>query len=108
MDKAVETVATHSSDPAHIGYTQYRIETYYSAKEATLALEILDVLAGSNSPLTLEQLLNGVCHKDASTNEHYVKSVCEALRQDQCISRVGSAFEFTWPVVKRWWRDRRL
>jgi len=62
VDKAVETVATHSSDPAHIGYTQYRIETYYSADETTLALDILDVLAGSDTPLTLGEILNRVRH----------------------------------------------
>lgn len=108
VDKAVETVATHSSDPAHIGYMQYRIETYYSRNDAKLALEILDALAGNDSPLALEEILNGVRHKDASVNEHHVKSVCETLRQDQCISRTAQTLEFTWPIAKRWWRDRRL
>ena len=108
VDTAVEAVATHPSDPANIGYTQYRIETYYSTEDARIALFILDVLAGSDEPLGLQGLLNQVRHKDAGADEHHVKSVCEMLRQDQCITKANDRFAFTWPIVKRWWRDRRL
>jgi len=107
VDVAIETIATHSSDPAHLGYTQYRIETYYSADDARLALSILDVLAGSDQPLSLDQLLNQVRHKDVGADEHHVKAVCEILRQDQCITRGREGYSFTWPIVKRWWQDRR-
>ncbi|HWO24751.1 MAG TPA: hypothetical protein VNO30_38685 [Kofleriaceae bacterium] len=108
VDVAVEAVATHSSDPAHIGYTQHRIETYYSRDDSRMALSIMDVLAGSHEPLRLERLLNGVRHQQASADEHHVKSVCEMLRQDQCVTRTSEGFAFTWPIVKRWWQDRRL
>ncbi len=108
VDAVVETLATHSSDPAHIGYTQYRIETYYSAEDARMGLSVLDALAGSDEPLSLEELLNRVRHKYVSADEHHVKSVCEMLRRDQCITRTGGGLTFTWPIVKRWWQDRRL
>jgi len=108
VDAALEAVATSSSDPAHIGYTQHRIETYYAAEDARVALAILDALASDDGPLSLERLLNLVRHKNASADEQHVKSVCELLRQDQCITKSREGFAFTWPIVKRWWRDRRL
>jgi hypothetical protein len=108
VDAAIEAIATSSSDPAHIGYTQHRIETYYAAEDARVALAILDALAGSERPLGREQLLNLVRHKQANEDEQHVKSVCELLRQDQCITKNRDGFAFTWPIVKRWWQDRRL
>jgi uncharacterized protein len=108
VDAVVEAVATHPSDPAHLGYTQQRIETYYAAQDARMALFILDVLAGSDDPLSLESLLNQVRHKLADADEHHLKAVCELLRQDQCTTKTSDGFAFTWPIVKRWWRDRRI
>jgi hypothetical protein len=73
-----------------------------------MALFILDVLAGGDAPSGLESLLNQVRHKHAEADEHHVKSVCEMLRQDQCITKTSEGFAFIWPIVKRWWQDRRL
>ena len=107
IESVVDALASNPSDPAHLAYTQQRIETYYAKEEASVALAILDVLAAEDL-VGLDDVVNLVRHAMPDVTAHQVREVLELLRQDQCVTRrLDGRFGFCWLLIKLNWRSRR-
>jgi hypothetical protein len=96
------------NDPAHFGYYQSRLTTYYGAAEAELALHALDVLASADRPLSFSELQNLVNHKTPSAKNETFRDVLQLLLKDHYLARdTDGAYRFRYAIVKIWWAYTR-
>ena len=88
-----------------------RLSSYYAEDERSLALVVLDTMAGLSAPPSVPELLNLCRHRDPSLADEQLREVLTILTEDHYIAakkRVdGAAYDFRWPLVKKWWRERR-
>lgn len=108
VDSIIDTLASSPADPAHLAYTQHRIETYYDKESAAVALTILDVLAQHEEFLPPSELEQEARSRTPDSSSGQFRSVVELLRQDQCIMKTpDDRIGFCWPLIKLNWRVRR-
>ena len=107
MDKLVY----EPHDPANLNYYLTRLSSYYTEDERSLALVVLDTMAGQVSPTPVPELLNLCKHRDPSLDDGRLREVLTVLAEDHCIEPKkcagGAAYDFRWPLVKKWWKERR-
>ena len=111
VSSAVEHLVYDSRDPANLNYYVSRLSTYYPDDERDLALLVLDTLAGQASPTFFPELLNLCKHRNPSLEDEQVREVLTILVEDHYIEASkhegGAAYDFRWPLVKKWWKERR-
>ena len=111
ISSAVDNLVYDSHDPANFNYYVSRLSSYYADDERSLALVVLDTMAGQASPTPVPELLNLCKHRDPSLADELLREVLTVLTEDHYIeprrSAGGAAYDFRWPLVKRWWKERR-
>ena len=111
VSSAVDSLVYDSHDPANFAYYLNRLSSYYTADEKSLALLVLDALAGQASPTPVRELLNLCRHRDATVTDEPLREMLAVLAEDHYIepkkSDAGVAYDFRWRLVKRWWTERR-
>ena len=82
-----------------------------TAGERSLALIVLDTMAGQSSPVPVPELLNLCKHRDPSLADEQLREVLTVLTEDHYIEprkgADGAAYDFRWQLVKKWWKERR-
>jgi len=105
VDQVINELVSADQDPAHFGHNIERIRIYYNAAEARISFAVLDVVASSKNPLTLDLLINLVRHKYADVTDDQVRDVCGLLRKDHYLTlstdRQPGTFDFRWKLVKQ-------
>lgn len=108
---AVDNLVYDSHDPANFQYYVNRLSSYYTDEERSLALIVLDTIAGQLSPTPVPELVNLCKHRDPSLEEEQLREVLTLLAEDHYIElrkcAGGAAYEFRWQLVKKWWKERR-
>ena len=111
VSSAVDHLVYDSHDPANLNYYVSRLSSYYPDDERELALVVLDSMAGQASPTLFPELVNLCKHRDPSLRDERVREVLTILVEDHYLAARkhdgGAAYDFRWPLVKRWWRERR-
>ena len=111
VSPAVDRLVHDSQDPANFSYYVTRLDTYYSPDDRARALLVLDTLAGQQSLCSVPSLHNLCRHKDPSLPEEEFRNAITMLKEDHYIEartfEAGTAYDFRWQLVKRWWRERR-
>lgn len=111
IEQVVNELVSSDQDHAHFGHNVERIRIYYSADEARISYAVLDIVASSDKPLTLQQLINLVRHKHVNATDDHVRDVCGLLRKDHylTLSNEGESriYDFRWKLVKQWWKRNR-
>ena len=111
VSAAVDALVFDASDPANFGYYIDRLSSYYTSDERTLALLVLDTVAGQSSPTAASNLLNLCRHQVPSLADEQLQEILSLLAQDHYLepskSAGGVAYDFRWRLVKRWWKARR-
>ena len=111
ISSVIDRLVHASHDPANLNYYVTRLDTYYASGERARALLVLDALAGQQTPCSFASLLNLCMHRAASLPEEELRNALIMLSEDHYIeSRKldgGTAYDFRWQLVKRWWRERR-
>ena len=111
VSSAVDNLVYDPHDPANLNYYVSRLSSYYADDERSLALIVLDTLAGLPSPTPVPELLNLCRHRDPSLVDEQLREVLTALAEDhyieprKCAGR--AAYDFRWQLVKKWWKERR-
>ena len=111
VSSAVDSLIYDSHDPANFNYYVNRLSSYYSKDDRSLALVVLDTIAGQTAPTTISGLVNLCRHRVPSLAGERLRELLTVLAQDhyleprQCAS--GVAYDFRWPLVKRWWKETR-
>ena len=111
VTSAVSRLVYDSHDPANFNYYVNRLSTYYTDNARSLALVVLDTVAGQANPTPVQELLNLCRHRDPSLVDEQIREVLTVLAEDhyiepnKCVS--GAAYDFRWPLVKKWWKERR-
>ena len=111
VSSAVDTPVYDPHDPAKLNYYVTRLSSYYADDERSLALVVLDTMAGQASPTPVPELLNLCKHRDASLTDEQLREILTALAEDHYIEPTkcagGAAYDFRWQLVKKWWKERR-
>ena len=107
----MDNLVYDSQDPANLNYYVTRLSSYYADDERSLALVVLDAMAGLSSPAPVPELLNLCRHRDPSLVDERIREVLTALAEDHYIElrkcADGAAYDFRWQLVKKWWKERR-
>ena len=107
----MDNLVYDSQDPANLNYYVTRLSSYYADDERSLALVVLDAMAGLSSPAPVPELLNLCRHRDPSLADERLREVLTALAEDHYIElrkcADGAAYDFRWQLVKKWWKERR-
>ena len=111
VSSAVDHLVYDSHDPANLNYYLTRLSSYYADDERSLALIVLDTMAGLSSPTPVSALLNLCKHRDPSLADEQLREVMTVLAEDHYIeprkTADGAAYVFRWQLVKKWWKERR-
>ena len=111
VSSAVDHLVYDPHDPANLDYYVTRLSSYYSEDDRTLALIVLDTMAGLSSPTPVPELLNLCRHRDPSLADERLREVLTVLAEDHYNeprkSAGGAAYDFRWQLVKKWWKERR-
>ena len=111
VSSAVDKLVYEPHDPANLNYYLTRLSSYYTEEERSLALLVLDTMAGQVGPKPVPELLNLCKHRDASLADERLREILTILAEDHYIETKrcagGAAFDFRWPLVKKWWMERR-
>ena len=111
VSSAVDTLVYDSRDPANLNYYVTRLSSYYADDERSLALLVLDTMAGQSSPTPVPELINLCKHRDPSLADEQLREILTVLAEDHYIEPTkgtgGAAYDFRWQLVKKWWKERR-
>ena len=111
VSSALDNLVYDPHDPANLNYYVSRLSSYYADDERSLALIVLDTMAGLPSPTPVPELLNLCRHRAPSLVDEQLREVLTALAEDhyieprKCAGR--AAYDFRWQLVKKWWKERR-
>jgi len=104
----VDFYLTDPLDSWHMRHYLERIATYYTPEEQPLVLELLDVLATSDQPLSFEDLFNLLKSSMEIEDSEKTRNILTLLQRDHYIIRgTEGAFCFRFPLIQRWWRLER-
>ena len=111
VSAAVDHLVYDPHDPANLNYYLTRLSSYYTEDQRVLALLVLDTLARQSSGTPVPDLLNLCRHNSPSLADEQLLEVLAILSEDHYIERTksatGVAFDFRWPLIKKWWRVTR-
>lgn len=107
----MDTLVYDPHDPANFNYYVNRLSSYYADDVRSLALVVLDTMAGLSSPTPVPKLLNLCRHRDPSLTDEQLREALTVLAEDHYIEprkcAGGAAYDFRWQLVKKWWKERR-
>lgn len=102
----VDKLFSDPDDPAHFSYYCERLKTYYPDPE--LPLSILDSLAHSRKPMSLEGISNLIRHQ-ADVKEEKIRETLTLLQKDHYLWRLpDKTFDFRYGIVRGWWEANRV
>ena len=111
VSAAVDKLVYDPHDPANLNYYVSRLSSYYADDERSLALIVLDAMAGQPSPISVSELLNLCKHQSPSLADQQLREVLAVLAEDHYIeARKGTdgiMYGFRWQLVKKWWKETR-
>lgn len=111
VSSTVDNLIYDPHDPANFDHYVSRLSSYYADEDRSLALVVLDTMAGQASPTPVPELLNLCRHRDPSLADERLREVLTVLAEDHYIeprkSAGGAAYDFRWQLVKKWWKERR-
>lgn len=111
VSAVVDHLVYDPHDPANLSYYVTRLSSYYADDKRALALLVLDTLARQPSRSPAPELLNLCKHQDPSLQDEQFREVLTILSQDHYVDRrkclTGVAWDFRWPLIKKWWKETR-
>lgn len=108
IDQLIARRFTDMRDPWHLRYYDERIDTHYATDLRSLARSLLDQLAGSETPLTFNELVDGIDPKLTNRDGETVRNVLRLLGLDNYLSRnENGGYYFRYKFLTRVWKALR-
>lgn len=110
-EAAIEEIISEAlfagQDHWDLRHYRVRIDTYYK-DDASLVLQLLDILALAEEPLSLDDLFNRLQSQTTSAEAEKTRDTLTLLQRDHYVDRVADgAYCFRIPLIRRWWRLNR-
>jgi AAA domain len=91
-----------------MGHYRDRIDTYYDEQKRPYALNLLDILAVTDQPLSLNDLLDRLKSGSLTPDREMVLTVLRLLQRDYyVIQETNSQFRFRYSLIQRYWQVSR-
>ncbi|MCL1469138.1 hypothetical protein [Argonema antarcticum] len=85
-----------------------RIDTYYNDEKRPYALDLLDILAITNQPLSFNELFDSLKSQPTTQDREIALTVITLLQRDYyIIQETNGKFLFRYPLIKRYWELSR-
>lgn len=109
IEEVLQKELAHPDNDWDLAHYRTRLPLYY-AKDEKLALLVLDTIAGAETPLPFETLLQRVNSQTDLGEKERLRQLLQRLQQDHYLDRDQEGrYRFRFPLIRRWWRyDRSL
>ncbi len=108
VTEVVDDCLIDQQDPWHLSYYRERINTYYLPDELPVALNLLDVLATSSTPLSLDEVFNFLNSRMSAPKIEAMRDVLILLQRDHyVVQERNGTYRFRFPLIQRSWRLQR-
>ncbi len=95
---------TDPGDPWQFHHYRQRVDIYYRKEDVAIVLAMLDVLAGANAPLKLDELLNLVKSQIVVEDDEHIRELLTLLQRDHyAILEPQGGYSFRYPLIQQWW-----
>jgi hypothetical protein len=95
-------------NPWQIQHYQERIDSYYDDEQRFYAFNLLDILATSEQPLFLNELLNRLSLQPEFSSHEKTRKILRLLEQDYYIIRQKDLkYCFRYSLIQRYWQILR-
>jgi len=95
------------NDPWELLHYRARIQTYYGEDESTV-LRILDEIAFSGEPHSVNGLLAMLKSSSAFDNRERLLRLLSLMVRDHYLSRdPDGCYSYAFPLIRRWWKSHR-
>jgi len=98
-EAALETLLEEASDPLELSHYLTRLQHYFSEDEHELSLVVLDLLAVSDEPVSLDDLRVQI----GNPNRNTLLEVLRVLRRDLYLRRESGMWSFSFSFLRRYW-----
>ena len=108
-EQKLQCEITLPDDDWDLPHFRSRIPLYYESDDH-YALEILDAIAGVDSPISFKELADKVIEDGQLKDEEKLRELLKLLQQDHYLERdLEGRYAFRYQLIRRWWRfDRSL
>jgi len=107
VDAIVNTYLIEPQDPWDLRYYRERIDTYYANDEKQLVLNLLDILAVTDTSVPFDDLFNRLESRLVNPDIEKTRDVLTLIQQDHYILLQSDGYCFRFPLIKYWWRMHR-
>ena len=115
VEKTVQQQLTSDHDPWEMEHFRERLETYYSGtiddtsgttiRDEEIARAILDHLAVTNNPQSIDQVWNIVKANFKITDRNHIVKMLRSLALDHYLkSDTEKRYSFRFPLIQSWWK----
>ena len=106
--EVVATCLTNPLDPWHMRHYRERMDTYYTSEERPFGMELLDILAASDRPMSFDDLFNLLKARMATEDSEMARHMLTLLQRDHYVlQQTDGSYRFRFPLIQRWWRLHR-
>lgn len=108
VDEIVSEYLVDDNDAWELRHFRTRIDTYYTPEERPFALNLLDILTGTDTALSFEALFNYLKAKLVTEDQEMARQVLTLLQLDHYVTKtIAGEYQFRFAIIQRWWRLER-
>jgi hypothetical protein len=95
-------------DRLDLRHYRNRLNTYYPTKDLKYVINLLNILATSDQPLSYEELSKRLSSTMVVKAGKDIPGLLQMLRSDHYVELLPTgAYQFRFPFIQRWWRSEK-
>lgn len=108
ISDSVSTQILDPTDPWELSHYRDRMRSYYP-DDQHVATAILDTLATTDEPLSIDEILTGIKSQVEFDDRERLQDLLKLMQRDHYLSRSSDGhFLFRFPLIRRWWALDRV
>ena len=108
VQQIIHARLTDPQDQWHLRHYYDRIKDYYTEPERPFVLGLLDVVAGSDTSLSFEDVFNRLKASVVTEDRETTLDILTRLQLDHYLVQESEGmYRFRFPLIRRWWKLHR-